>query len=414
MDVVAVALALLAGVLGAALFRRDRERRAALSVLGWDGSGLVSAARRSAQSRVPREELSAVLALRDALMAASPYPVLVFDPSAHLVRANPAARRLLPLLVTGEPPQPAALATAVRDALAGRTARTVELTVYEPDRRRYVAHLQPFAGRDGRGCAVVFGEQSAEADFRDARSLFSAGVSHELRTPLARMLALVDTLSLPVDEPEREQLHDQMRDEIDGMRRLIEEMVLLVRLETGEPAGQRERCDITAAVEGCVERQAERAERAGVTLAGDSTGGLVAAIAPPLVDVILDNLVGNAIRHAGPEAAVQISARGLTGAVEIAVSDTGLGIAPEHLPHVFERFYRGEGSRTGPGTGLGLAIVKHVAEAHGGRAEIESVQGRGTTVRVVLATPAAARRDAETTSAPAAQEDGTFSTGSNL
>src|SRR3954469_11852301 len=286
MDVVAVALALLAGVLGAALFRRDRERRAALSVLGWDGSGLVSAARRSAQSRVPREELSAVLALRDALMAASPYPVLVFDPSAHLVRANPAARRLLPLLVTGEPPQPAALATAVRDALAGRTARTVELTVYEPDRRRYVAHLQPFAGRDGRGCAVVFGEQSAEADFRDARSLFSAGVSHELRTPLARMLALVAPPSLPVDEPEREQLHDQMRDEIDGMRRLIEEMVLLVRLETGEPAGQRERCDITAAVEGCVERQAERAERAGVTLAGDSTGGLVAAIAPPLVDVI--------------------------------------------------------------------------------------------------------------------------------
>jgi signal transduction histidine kinase len=77
----------------------------------------------------------------------------------------------------------------------------------------------------------------------------------------------------------------------------------------------------------------------------------------------------------------------------VQVSDTGLGIAPEHLPHVFERFYRVEGSRSGPGTGLGLAIVKHVAEAHGGRAEIESAEGRGTTVRVILAAPAARRSE---------------------
>jgi two-component system phosphate regulon sensor histidine kinase PhoR len=402
MEVVVVALALLAGVLGAILASRERERRAALSALGDDEGGLVTAARRSARGRV----------LRDALMAAAPYPVLVFDASASMVRANPAARRLLPAMTTGAPAQPAALDAAVRDALAGRTPRTVELTVYEPERLRYVAHLQPFTGRDGRGCAVVFGEQSAEADFRDARSLFSAGVSHELRTPLARMLALVDTLSLPLEEREREDIHEQMREEIDAMRRLIEEMVMLVRLETGEPAGQGERCDVTAAVARCVEHQAERATRAGVALAGDATGGLVAAIAPPLVDVILDNLVGNAIRHAGDGAAVRVSARGLTGAVELEVADTGLGIAPEHLPHVFERFYRAEGSRTGPGTGLGLAIVKHVAEAHGGRAEIESVQGRGTTVRVVLATPSAARREAAVQ--PGGQAGDAFSTGSNL
>ena len=210
------------------------------------------------------------------------------------------------------------------------------------------------------------------------------------------MRALVDTLSLPLGQEEREDIHDQMRDEIDGMRRLIEEMVLLVRLETGEQAGQGERCDITAAVtSGRRAAASSGPKRAGVTLAGESTGGLVAAIAPPLVDAMLDNLVGNAIRHAGEGADVRISARGLTGAVEIEVKDTGLGIPAEHLPHVFERFYRVEGSRTGPGTGLGLAIVKHVAEAHGGRAEIDSAQGRGTAVKVVLAAPAAVRRDAE-------------------
>jgi signal transduction histidine kinase len=239
----------------------------------------------------------------------------------------------------------------------------------------------------------VLDEQSEEADFREARSLFSAGVSHELRTPLARMLALVDTLELDLDAAERDPILEGMRGEIDGMRRLIEEMVLLVRLETGEQAGGGESTDVTEAVARCVERATERAERARVTLSGEAPRGLVAAIAPPLMDAMLDNLTENAIRHAGDGADVRVTARGLTGAVEVQVSDTGLGIAPEHLPHVFERFYRVEGSRSGPGTGLGLAIVKHVAEAHGGRAEIESAEGRGTTVRVILAAPAARRSE---------------------
>jgi len=158
-------------------------------------------------------------------------------------------------------------------------------------------------------------------------------------------------------------------------------------------AGGGESTDVTEAVARCVERATERAERARVTLSGEAPRGLVAAIAPPLMDAMLDNLTENAIRHAGDGADVRVTARGLTGAVEVQVSDTGLGIAPEHLPHVFERFYRVEGSRSGPGTGLGLAIVKHVAEAHGGRAEIESAEGRGTTVRVILAAPAARRSE---------------------
>jgi two-component system, OmpR family, phosphate regulon sensor histidine kinase PhoR len=390
-EVVIVALVLALGVACILLAHRERERRDALAALGGAEGGLAAAARRIVRERVPRDDLSDALALRDALLAAAPYPVLLFDGAGVLVRANPSARRLMPAMQTGSPPEPPALATAIRDALSGRATRTADITVYQPERKRYTAHLRTFSTRDGHGCAVVLAEESAEADFRDARSLFSAGVSHELRTPLARMLALADTLGLQLGPDEHDAMLDQMRDEIDGMRRLIEEMVLLVRLETGEQAGTDERCDVTDAIARCVERQLERAERAGVSLAGDAPGGLVAAIAPPLVDAMLDNLAGNAIRHAGAGADVRISARGLTGAVEIQVADTGLGIPADHLPHVFERFYRVEGSRTGPGTGLGLAIVKHVAEAHGGRAEIESAEGRGTTVRVVLASPAAVR-----------------------
>ena len=109
---------------------------------------------------------------------------------------------------------------------------------------------------------------------------------------------------------------------------------------------------------------------------------------------MLDNLVENAIRHAGEGSRMRRQRAGpAPEAVELSSSDTGAGIIREHLPQVFERFYRVEGSRAGPGTGLGLAIVKHIAEAHSGRAVIESTEGRGTTVRVMLPTPAARRLD---------------------
>ena len=374
------------------LVQRERERRALRRLLDTTEPDLAAAIRTSLRGRVEREELSEALALRDALLDAAPYPVMLFDGGGRLARANAEARTLIAGLVSGSQAQHDGLAVAVRDALAGRSPRPTEVTVYEPKRRRYHAHVRSFRARDGRGCAVVLAEESAEADFRDARSLFSAGVSHELRTPLARMLAVVDTLSLPLDEGERERTVQQMRDEIDGMRVLIEEMVLLVRLESGEQAGSGTAADVTEAVTACIKRHDDLAAREHVTLHEDATRGLVAAIAPTLLDALLDNLAGNALRHAGGGAAVRIGARGLAGAVEIEVSDNGRGIPAAHLPHVFERFYRVEGARSGPGTGLGLAIVKHIAESHGGRAEIESRPGEGTTVRVVLAAPAAARR----------------------
>ncbi|MDX6494682.1 MAG: two-component system, OmpR family, phosphate regulon sensor histidine kinase PhoR, partial [Gaiellales bacterium] len=337
--------------------------------------------------RIDRVQLDAALALRDAIMEASPTPVLLFDSSAHLVRVNSAAREAIPDLEIGATLALQRVATAVHEALAGRQARPFEVTVYEPERRRFHAHLRVYRDRSARACAVVLADESAEADYRDARRLFSAGVSHELRTPLARMLALVDTLSLPSDTGESEALLDQMRLEIDAMRQLIEDMMLLTRLES-EGVGEGELVDVATAVHECVERQIEAAQSAGVDLTAAVAPGVVAVVPRRLLDVVLDNLVENAIRHAGSGARVDVRARGLAGAVELEVADTGAGIPAEHLGRVFERFHRVEGSRTGPGTGLGLAIVKHIAESRRGRVGIESIEGAGTTVRVVLPAPA--------------------------
>src|SRR6476469_8505593 len=312
---------------------------------------------RELRETVPRTELSAALASRDAVMAATSAPVLLVDRDGRVVRANSAAR-------------------------------DVELTVYTPERRRFRARVRPFGTGDNSGAAVVLSDQSSEADYRDARRLFSAGVSHELRTPLQRILALVETLALPLDENERLDMIAQARAEVDAMRQLIEDMILLVRLESHELGDKDEQTDVTTAVEACVARHTAAARTASMSLGTAVTRGLVAAVAPRIVDAVLDNLVENAIHNAGEGAAIVVRARGLSGAVEIVVHDTGGRIPPEHLARVFERFYRIEDARSGPGTGLGLAIVKHIAEEYGGRATAESSPAGGTTMRVVLPAPA--------------------------
>jgi signal transduction histidine kinase len=344
---------------------------------------------REMREMVPRSELSAALASRDAVMTAASTPILLFDADGQVVRANPSAREAGPELA-GPGTQPE-LAAAVARGAAGEPVRDVELTVYTPERRRFRARIRGFGGGGDAGAAVVLSDQSSEADYRDARRLFSAGVSHELRTPLQRILALVETLALPLDDEERTDLIAQARAEVDAMRQLIEDMILLVRLESHELPDKDEQTDVTTAVETCVARHSAAARAASMSLGTAVTRGLVAAVAPRLVDAILDNLVENAIHHAGDGEAIVVRARGLSGAVEIVVHDTGGRIPPDHLSRVFERFYRVEDARSGPGTGLGLAIVKHIAEEYGGRATVESTPAAGTSIRVVLPAPAAVR-----------------------
>jgi signal transduction histidine kinase len=144
-------------------------------------------------------------------------------------------------------------------------------------------------------------------------------------------------------------------------------------------------------VAACLQRHTAAAAEASMALDAQVNRGLVVAVPPRLVEAVLDNLVSNAIRHAGSGERVEVRVRGLSGAVELVVHDTGGRIPPEHLGRVFERFHRVEDARSGPGTGLGLAIVKHIAEEYGGRATAESSPAAGTTMRVVLPAPAAVR-----------------------
>ena len=370
----AIALVATAGLWWASSRRAARDREAV---------------ERTLRASVPRDELSAALASRDALMGAAASPVMLFDADGRVIRANAAARDAGSDLT--DPSAQPGLVAAVAAAVAGEAERELELTVYTPERRRFHARVRGFTSGGGMGAAVVLSDQSSEADFRDARRLFSAGVSHELRTPLQRILALVETLALPLGADERASMIAQARAEVDAMRQLIEDMILLVRLESHELAGKGEQTDVTGAVDACVARHRAAAGERSMTLRAAATRGLVAAVAPRLVDAVLDNLVENAVRHAGEGETVEVRARGLSGAVEVVVHDTGGRIPPEHIGRIFERFHRVEDARSGPGTGLGLAIVKHIAEEYGGRATAESSPAAGTSIRVVLPAPAAVR-----------------------
>ena len=379
-------LAALVVGLATALLRRRAERRRVLAMLGAGDEPLEAVVRRELRRRVPREELSSTLFSREAVLEASPNAVLVFDGDGTLTRANARAREVLPGVVPGAPAAAIApaLAAAVEDVLQGPPVDSREVVVEGEDRRTFEAHLRSHPDGGRRSAVAVLVDVTAPVDFREARRLFSAAVSHELRTPLARILGLAETLALPLEQEEREALVTQTEVEVDAMRRLIDEMLLLAALDRGDAALAELRADPGLTAEQVAADRMNRPTGRGRRITVDAPRGLLVPVQPRLLDVVIGNLVDNALRHGGPEADVALAVRGLAGEVEIVVTDSGVGIPPEQLPHVFERFYRGQPSRTGPGTGLGLAVVKHIVEAHGGRVTADSAPGRGTTVRLTL------------------------------
>jgi signal transduction histidine kinase len=177
------------------------------------------------------------------------------------------------------------------------------------------------------------------------------------------------------------------------MQRLVDDLLDLSRIESGGWRPQPEELPLGRAIQDAWEAVAEAARHRGVALAASpaTEAQRVWADAEALHQVFI-NLFDNAIRHTPAGGRITVAALKDGGATSIEVSDTGSGIPAEHLPRIFERFYRVDPARSRDqgGTGLGLAIVKHLIEAHGGRVMAESALGQGTTIRFSLPAPPAA------------------------
>ena len=218
---------------------------------------------------------------------------------------------------------------------------------------------------------------------------FTAAVSHELRTPLARLLSLLDTAKLPgVDVRE---LIDEACAEVVEMTQLVDDILFLSELEQGREVVALGFTELAPHVRELYELSRERALRAELTLEMDVPDGLVVPLRPRMLQVVLANLLDNALRYAGRGATFRIAARQEGNAVLLEVSDDGAGVDPSDVPRLFERFFRSDRSRATRGTGLGLAIVKHIVTAADGTAEVDGALGEGTLFRFVLPAPRTSR-----------------------
>ena len=214
---------------------------------------------------------------------------------------------------------------------------------------------------------------------------FVADASHELRTPLTILRGEIE-VALRRDRPagEYRQTLESCREEIEALGELVEGLLVLARCDAGVGTPRTARGDLGCAVRGVCERLHSRAEARGVTLQVDAEETVEVPMEDTSLGRVVLNLVDNAIRHSPPGEKVLVHVVQSGKTAKLRVVDRGIGIAPEHQPRIFDRFYRVDNgrSREGGGTGLGLAIVKSMVDASGGAVTVHSDVGKGSTFEV--------------------------------
>ena len=224
-----------------------------------------------------------------------------------------------------------------------------------------------------------------EAAFAQQRQ-FTADASHELRTPLAVIISEAQTaLARERSSGEYRETVEACLDTAQQMRRLTESLLELARFDASQEHLQREDLDLSESTRACVERIRPLAHERGIHIHCDLAPARVCGDADRLSQVIT-NLLTNAIHYNKPNGEIRVGTRSENGAAIVTIADTGQGIAAEDLPHIFERFYRADKSRSRAAgrSGLGLAISKAIVDAHGGTIELTSQPGAGTTFTVRL------------------------------
>jgi two-component system, OmpR family, phosphate regulon sensor histidine kinase PhoR len=399
--VAVLAAALLAWLLSRTLARPLVELTAAARAIADGGdpvfpeSRVPEIARHTIALRAMREQLDARFAeLRRqreesaTLIESMSDGVIAVDPRGTIGSCNAAARRLLRRGPTEPlPPLPElfhdkAARDLVRRVLAGEDLEQLELEL-ESRRLLVTARALP-----NGGTLLVLRDVSALRRLEAMRRDFVANVSHELKTPLTSIAGYAETLAAETAaESQAHRFAETILSNARRMQRLVDELLDLSRVESGGWRPAPEVIEVADAARDAWASLADRAAAAGVTFEVEVAPDAHALLVDPdAMRQILTNLLENALRHTPSGGRIRVAAELGRDGVAVAVTDNGSGIPAEHLPRIFERFYRVDSgrSRHQGGTGLGLAIVKHLVEAHGGRVEAESAVGRGTTIRLLF------------------------------
>ncbi|MDE2165957.1 MAG: heavy metal sensor histidine kinase [Alphaproteobacteria bacterium] len=271
------------------------------------------------------------------------------------------------------------------ESISRTTARIRATTLHE----RIAAEGLP---AELRGLAETFNGMldRLEQSFRHV-SQFSDDVAHELRTPINNLRGEIEVaLSKARSEDDYRDILGSCLEECARISRVIATLLFLARSDTAADALRRENIDVGEELANVESFYEPAAAEAGVALRIAGAKGVRAELDRTLFQQAIGNLVSNAIAHTPKGGSVELAAAEAAGRLTVTVSDTGCGIAAEHLPRVFERFYRVDRARAGSeqNAGLGLAVVKSIVNRHGGQIEIDSAVGRGTTVKLVLSVSA--------------------------
>ncbi len=313
--------------------------------------------------------------------------VIMTDSAGALVLANPAAESLLgfkeaaargmPLIEAVHDHDVDSVVTrclrsglqqqAQTDTLAGRFLRVIAV---------------PLRVAGEKGSVVIVQDLTELRSLQTMRREFVGNVSHELRTPLAGIKAIVDTLrdGAMNDAAVAGDFLNRLESEVDRMTQMINELIELSRIETGSIKLNLGPVDINEVARDVLERLGPQADRKRVALKASLSERLPSLAADrQRVEQVITNIVHNAVKFTPPGGSVTVATK-LDGAFVLTeVSDTGIGISKQDLPHIYERFFKADKSRSGSGTGLGLAIAKHTVQAHGGNVWVRSEEGKGST-----------------------------------
>lgn len=356
--------------------------------LGVLGSALDQLARNlalgMAQLRAERDLLNSILAS----MAEG---VLLVGNDGRILLINPALRAML--LVTGEAEgryvlhviRNADLSALIERARAGESPEMeLELAGLRP--RRVLVRATALRG-DAAGVLAVFVDVTELRRLEAVRRDFVTNASHELRSPLTAIRAAGETLASVHDDPAAAgRFVELIRRNAERLQNLVDDMLELSHIESRELQLQPEAVELQALVERLVAHQAHRAQLKDITIRTHLAGAPQVQADRRALEHVLANLLDNALKYCPAGSAVEVRAQSEKSRVRVEVADDGPGIAPEHLPRLFERFYRVDPGRSRElgGTGLGLAIVKHLVEAMGGLVTVKSRPGAGTTFSFTL------------------------------
>ncbi|MFP4037751.1 MAG: sensor histidine kinase, partial [Desulfobacteraceae bacterium] len=350
------------------------------------------------------ERIKAVIRRRNQLegvLSSMVEGVIAVDTDGRVIRINEAAAGLL-----GYPSERArgrsiyeiarypGLGAFVKEALGAEELVERDLVLYAGEERTIQAHGTCLKDETGSrwGALIVLNDLTRLRRLEDLRRDFVANVSHEIKTPLTAIKGFVETLREDQEQGlsrTAARFMEIIHDHLERLENLLEDLLNLsrieeaehspgIRLEPGDPASVA-----AAAIELVKDNHPE--EDFDIRLeCGDQAPAIL--LNPVFLEQAFVNLLENAVRYGGPGVEIKVEVENLSGEIAVRFHDHGPGIPAEHLPRIFERFYRVDRSRSRKlgGTGLGLAIVKHVIQAHHGRVEVESVVGEGCTFTVYL------------------------------